>query len=186
MFKRYLQIFITFFKVSLFTFGGGFAMLPLLKHEIVENRNWISDDELTDIFTMAQLVPGLMYISSATFIGYRMAGMIGAVLATVAVLIPASVAIMILFLLFNNLLENVLVQKLFQGIIIGVTAMMTSVIYMMVKRSVKTYLAFTVLAVSFVLVEFIHVKAYLIIIFGILLGIMYSYMLNKNRGTNNA
>lgn len=183
--KLLLNIFITFFKISLFTFGGGFAMLPLLKFEAVEKKKWITDDELTDIFTASQLVPGLIYISTATFIGFRVAGAIGAFLATLAVLIPSGAAIMILVIAFSDLFNMPIVQRILQGVIIGISAMLANVSYTMIKKSVRSFLTFIALIISFILLEFFNFKPYIIILLGIFFGITYSLLKSKRGKSEN-
>ena len=186
-FILYLKIYLTFFKVSSLTFGGGYAILPLLKSEVVERRKWIDEDELIDVFTASQIVPGLLYVSSATFIGYRVAGIIGAVIATAAVLVPSALAIMALIILLGGTLNYPVIQKALVGIIIGVAAMMAKLSMDMMKKSVRGFWSILLLVVSFILIEFLNVKPFEIILAGICSGLAYSYFLkDKKDGKQNA
>ena len=88
-FKRALQLFCVFFKIGAFTFGGGYAMIPIIQRETVENKGWISDDDIHDIIAIAESTPGPIAINSATFVGYRVAGVFGAAFATFGVVLPS-------------------------------------------------------------------------------------------------
>lgn len=169
-----LKIFLTFFKISAFTVGGGFVALPLLKAEVVDKNKWMSENELIDTFTMSQLVPGLIYVSTATFVGYRVLGLIGAMIATIAVLIPSGAAIMLLVLLLDNIIDSPIVQKIFTGIISGVIALTLIIVINMFKKSVNSLISAMVLIISFVLIEFFNVRVAYIIFTGFLFAIMYS------------
>lgn len=179
MFKKYIEIFITFIKTSTFTFGGGYATLPMLKSEVVLNKKWITEDELTDLFTMSQVLPGLLFVNSAIFVGYRRAGVIGAVLAVVGVLIPAGLSAIILLLLLNRYLNLPVVQNFLKGIIAGITALITISLIDLFKKSIKGIWTLLILIAAFAGFEFLNIKAYALIFSGIFLGLMYSYFSHK-------
>ena len=86
-----LSLFVTFFKIGAFTFGGGYAMIPIIQREIVENKHWLSDDDILEIIAVSESTPGPIAINSATFVGYRIAGFWGAFLSTFAVVLPNDV-----------------------------------------------------------------------------------------------
>ena len=85
----YLQLFYTFFIIGLFTFGGGYAMIPLIHADVVENKKWITENEMLDMLAIAESTPGVMAVNSATFVGYRMNGTLGAACATIGVILPS-------------------------------------------------------------------------------------------------
>jgi len=87
--KKLLELFLTFLKIGAFTFGGGYAMIPLIQHEIVEKKKWLTDDEMIDMLTIAESTPGVIAVNSATFVGYKIGGLAGSALATLAVVLPA-------------------------------------------------------------------------------------------------
>src|SRR5690606_34625714 len=91
--KKLLELFLTFLKIGAFTFGGGYAMIPLIQHEIVEKKKWLTDDEMIDMLTIAESTPGVIAVNSATFVGYKIGGLAGAALATLAVVLPAFLVI---------------------------------------------------------------------------------------------
>lgn len=177
--KIYFELFVTFLKISAFTIGGGLAMIPLLKSEIVKKKNWVNEEELTDVITMAQIVPGLAYVSIGASIGYRVCGILGAIISVVAVLIPSAVSIIMLAYFMKDYFENQIVKNIFIGIIAGVTAMTGVVAFNLLKKSVNSSLSITVFIVSFVLLEFFKMKVFIVVLFGILFGVIYS--LRKNR-----
>ena len=94
--KRALSLFATFFKIGLFTFGGGYAMIPLIEKEIVDKKKWITGDDILEIFAISESTPGPIAINSATFVGYKTAGFLGALFATLGVVLPSFTIIFIL------------------------------------------------------------------------------------------
>lgn len=182
--KLYAKVFFTFLKISAFTFGGGYAVLPLLNSEVVDKNKWMTEEEVTDVFTMSQIVPGMIYVSSATFIGYRVSGVIGACLAAVAVLLPSALAMIILTLFLSNFFDNAIIQKIFNGIIIGVTAMLAAVGFSLLRKSVNNYFTIAIFIISFILIEFIKIKVFILIFTGIIIGAIYAYIMFKQKGSN--
>ena len=114
--KKLLKLFISFFKIGLFTFGGGYAMISLVEHEFVEKQKTVTEDEFLDLIAIAESTPGPIAINMATFIGKKSAGFIGALIATLAVVLPSFLIIFTISLFFENLLEYTIIQKAFKGI----------------------------------------------------------------------
>ena len=100
-----LQVFLTFFKIGAFTFGGGYAMIPLIEKETVEKKKWITDDDVLEIITIAESTPGPIAINAATFVGYRVCGFWGALTATLGVVIPSFGIILAISIFFNTFLD---------------------------------------------------------------------------------
>ncbi|MBQ1988903.1 MAG: chromate transporter, partial [Clostridia bacterium] len=94
--KKALQLFLTFFKIGAFTFGGGYAMIPLIQKEVVEEKKWITDDDILEIIAIAESTPGPIAINSATFVGYRVCGFWGSFFSTLGVVLPSFVIILII------------------------------------------------------------------------------------------
>ena len=130
--KKHLQLFLTMLKIGLFTFGGGYAMIALLENEFVAKRKWIEKDEFLDMVAIAESTPGPIAINAATYIGYKMIGVIGSLLATVAVCIPSFVIIYAISLFFDAFLSLTLVANAFRGIQI-------CVIYLIFSAGVKMF-----------------------------------------------
>ena len=114
--KKYLELFLTFFKLGLFTFGGGYAMIPSLKEIVVEKKKWLSEEEMLEILAISESTPGPIAINMATFIGYRQKKVLGSVLSTLGVVLPSLIIIYIISLFFDAFLANEYVASAFIGI----------------------------------------------------------------------
>ncbi len=114
--KQYLKLFALFARIGACTFGGGYAMLPILQREIVETRGWATDEELTDYYAIGQCTPGIIAINTATFIGYRVLGIAGGIVATLGVVFPSLVIITIIAAFLKSFAEVALIQHAFAGI----------------------------------------------------------------------
>ena len=158
----YLDLFLTFAKVGVCTFGGGYAMLPILQREVVEKKGWATDEELTDYFAIAQCTPGVIAVNTATFVGQKQKGVPGGVLATLGVVFPSVVIIMILAAFIQNFAHLPVVIHAFAGIRACVCALILSSILKLAKKSladlpsVLIYVAILALAVTGNFVSFHH------------------------------
>lgn len=114
--REYLKLFGVFFKIGLFTFGGGYAMISLIEHEVGERREWISMDELAELFAIAESTPGPIAVNSATYIGYRRAGVWGGVFATLGVVLPSFIIIYLISLFYEQFMAMRVVAHAFKGI----------------------------------------------------------------------
>lgn len=144
--KKYLGIFFAMLKIGLFTFGGGYAMIALLENEFVEKKKYIEKDEFLDMVAIAESTPGPIAINAATYIGYKQAGFIGSVMATLGVCIPSFIIIYAISLFFDAFLSFTLVEHAFRGIQICVIYLIFSAGFKMLKQMKKT--AFSVTVVS--------------------------------------
>jgi len=120
-----IKLFLTFLKIGLFMFGGGYAAIPLVQKEIIEMRNWVTLKEFIDILAIAEMTPGPIAINSATFIGYKLAGFWGGLFATAGVVLPAFLAILLIAGFFYTYITHPLVERVFRGIrpaVIGLIA----------------------------------------------------------------
>ena len=149
-FKTILKLFITMFKVGLFTFGGGYAMIAVLEHEFVEKNNWIKREEFYDMLAVAESTPGPIAINSSTFIGYRLAGVLGSVFATIAMCLPSLIIIYIISLFFDAFLSITLVAYAFKGIQACVCYLILSAGIKMIKKLKKTALTLTLTTLTFI------------------------------------
>lgn len=148
--KTILKLFITMFKVGLFTFGGGYAMIAVLEHEFVEKNGWIDKDEFYDMLAVAESTPGPIAINSSTFIGYRLAGVLGSIFATIAMCLPSLIIIYIISLFFDAFLSITLVAYAFKGIQACVCYLILSAGIKMLKKLKKTALTVTLTALTFI------------------------------------
>ena len=148
--KTILKLFITMFKVGLFTFGGGYAMIAVLEHEFVEKNGWIDRDEFYDMLAVAESTPGPIAINSSTFIGYRLAGILGSIFATIAMCLPSLIIIYIISLFFDAFLSITIVAYAFKGIQACVCYLILSAGIKMLKKLKKTALTVTLTALTFI------------------------------------
>lgn len=138
--KKLPELFLTFAKIGLFTFGGGYAMIPLIESTCVERKGWITHDEMMNVTVVAESTPGPIAINAATFVGYRRAGLPGAIAATLGVVLPSFLIIIPVALFFDNFLELTLVANAFKGVKIAVGLLILDAgIGMLRKMSKKTF-----------------------------------------------
>jgi len=135
---EYLKIFISFFKIGLFTFGGGYAMMPFFRQELVEKRKYIKEEELIDFYSIGQCTPGVIAVNVATFTGYKIKGVSGACMATFAIVLPSLIIIMALAEVLTLLSDNEIVQHAFAGIRIGVIALILNEVVGLFRKTVKS------------------------------------------------
>jgi len=181
--KKLFQLFWTFFKIGGFTFGGGHAMIPLIQRETVENRKWVTDDDILEIIAIAESTPGPVAINAATFVGYRTAGFLGAAAATFGTVLPSFLIILILAFLLDNFMEIKAVQYAFQGINAGVLALLFKALWNMYKKSPKGWAAYIVMGGSFLLTAILKVNMFLVIaacaVFGLVTAFLAERRLHK-------
>ena len=128
-----LELFWSFFKVGLFTFGGGYAMIPLLQAELIERKKWLTEDEIMDYYSIGQCTPGIIAVNVSTFTGYKLKGIAGALVATAGIIAPSLIIIMTLANILNIFFDNPYVVHAFTGIRVVVIALMLDVVFGMWK-----------------------------------------------------
>lgn len=133
----YCDLFLTFAKVGVCTFGGGYAMLPILQREVVEKKGWAADEELTDYFAVGQCTPGIIAVNTATFIGYKYKGIPGGVIATLGLVFPSLVIITAIAAFLSNFADIPLVQHALAGINAAVVALIASSVVKLGKSTLK-------------------------------------------------
>ena len=137
MLKELLTLFLTFAKVGVMTFGGGYAMLPILQREVVENKGWTTDEELTDYFAIGQCTPGVIAVNTATFIGQKRRGILGGIAATLGVVFPSLVIIAALAGVITTFSHLAWVQHAFAGIRVCVCVLIFNAVLKLWKGAVK-------------------------------------------------
>lgn len=150
-FKNSIKLFLTMFKIGLFTFGGGYAMLALLENEFVEKRGWLTKEEFLNMLAIAESTPGPIAINSATFIGYKTAGVLGSAFATLGVCLPSFIIIYTISLFFDAFLKLKFVQYAFLGIRACVVYLIASAGFKLLKGLKKNVLS-TVIFVAVLVV----------------------------------
>ena len=174
--KRIFELFTTFLKIGAFTFGGGYAMIPLIQREAVEKKKWISDDDILEVIAIAESTPGPIAINSATFVGYKTAGFWGAFFATFGVVLPSFVIISALSFAISEFQDIKPVQYAFMGIRAGVLALIVKAVYTMYKKCKKDAPAYIIMAGAFVSVALFNIKVLPVIIGCAILGLIFSFI----------
>lgn len=162
--KILLKLYSAFFKIGLFTFGGGLAMLPQLQREIVDNNKWATTEELLNYFAIGQCTPGIIAINTATFIGYKQKGISGAIVATFGMVSPSLIIISILSQVISSIEGIEIVQHAFAGLRVGVVALIAYSIINLWKQSVKDIIGIIIFVCTFVLVAFLGVSPIIVIV----------------------
>lgn len=170
------DLFFTFAKIGLFTFGGGYAMIPLIEKEAVDRKKWLSNEELLDVIAIAESTPGPIAINAATFIGKKVSGFIGALCATLGVVLPSFLIIVAISYFLEAFRELKVVRYAFFGIRAGVLALILKALISMFQQSSKDVLSYVLIIASAAAVIFFDVNAILVIITCALTGILYSMM----------
>jgi len=179
--KIYWQLFMAFFRIGGLTFGGGLAQLPMLKYEIVQKYHWLEEPELIDIYAIGQCTPGIIAINTATYVGYKKAGVMGGIVATIGMVTPSLVIITLAALCLQAIIDNVWVQHAIMGIRAVVCALMLNTVYTLGKKTLKGKFAWIIAAFSFAAAFFFHVPTVAIVIAAAVIGIIYNvYIVGRN------
>lgn len=169
--RKLLHLFLMFFKIGLFTFGGGYAMLPLLQAEIVKKRRWATDEELLDLYSIGQCTPGIISVNVATFMGYRQAGIAGACAATLGMVMPSLIIITLLAAVLDRYMHNLYVSYAFAGIRICVVALILDIIYDLWKKGITDYKGAGIFAGALLLLLGFNLSAVWIVILAGIAGL---------------
>lgn len=165
-----LKLFAVFFKIGLFTFGGGYAMIPIIEREAAEKRAWIKNEELLDLIAVSESTPGPIAINSATFIGYRIAGIAGSACATLGVTLPSFIIILLISTLLSRFADYKAVVYAFNGIRAGVLALIVKAMWSMAKKAPKDICSIIIALLAFIFAAFTEINILFIIIGCALLG----------------
>lgn len=177
--KNLFELFLVFFKIGAFTFGGGLAMLPILERDLVDRLKWTSREELMDFYAISQSTPGIVAVNVATFIGYKRCGIIGGIIGTLGVVTPSIIIITLIALFLQNFMDIQWVQKAMAGINVAVAALLTKAVWTFAQKGVKNILGFILFIVAFVLMAFFNVNTIFIIVGSALVGIISHVIINR-------
>lgn len=177
------ELFLTFAKAGVMTFGGGMAMLPLLMREIVDNKKWATEEELSDYYAIAQCTPGIIAVNTATFVGAKHRGIIGGIFATLGMVFPSLIIITLLAGVISLIADNPLVQKAFMGIRISVCVLVLNSAVKLWKTAIKGKISILIFVLSGFLVLFINLSPVVVVLITIALGILFhKYAPSKEGG----
>lgn len=171
-----LELYTSFFKIGILTFGGGLAMLPMLKRELVDHRNWITEEEILDMYAIGQCTPGIIAVNTATFVGYKKKGLIGGIVATLGMISPSVVIICLIASVLRKFIDLPVVLHAFAGIRVAVCAMMLQTVITMCKKGIKDKLGVFLFLAGFLIASFTPVPLAIIVIASACVGILAKRM----------
>jgi len=174
--KEYLELFISFAKVGVMTFGGGYAMLPILQNEICDNKHWAEDSEIMDYYAIGQCTPGVIAINVATFIGKKRKGILGGIIATLGMAFPSLVIISIIAALISNFMDIAWVQNAFSGIRICVCVFIFNAVIKLWKSAVVDKITIVIFAIVFLGSVFLNLSPIIYVITSAIAGILFTLL----------
>lgn len=167
------KLFSTFFKIGAITFGGGYAMLPIIQREIVDKHKWASNEEVLDYYAVGQCTPGVIAVNVATFTGYKERGIVGGIAATLGVICPSVIIISIIAAFLNAFAHLAIVRYAFSGIRVAVAVLIINAIKNLWKTGIKDAAGLIAFLVTFAIMIFTNISVVYLIIAAILFGIVY-------------
>lgn len=170
--NAYITLFLTFAKVGVMTFGGGYAMLPILQREVVENKGWTTDEELADYFAIGQCTPGVIAVNTATFIGQKQRGIPGGIVATLGMVFPSLVIISILAGLITSFSHLLVVQQAMAGVRVCVCVLILNAVLKLSKSSIVDKIAFGIFLMVFLVSYFTSISPVICVVAAAAAGIL--------------
>ena len=180
--KEYLELFLAFLKMGCITFGGGYAMIPIVERELIKKRGWVTMEEVMDYYTIAQITPGIIAVNLSTFVGYKMKGPLGGILTTIGFVLPGVSLIILAALFIRNFEEIPAVQHAFTGIRIAVGALIIDTVIKMIKGIFKDWKALIFYAAAFILSVFFRISPMLIVLGAGFIGLFIYYPKKRKEG----
>lgn len=177
--KKNLKLFMTFFKIGLFTFGGGYAMISIIYKESVEKNNWISEEDMNNIIVIAESTPGPIAINSATFIGYKVGKFWGAFLSVLGVVLPSFIIITLISIFYEYFRSIAIIQYAFEGIRAAIVILMVEALIKLAKPLKKNAIFYSLIISSLILNYFFGVSAFFLILIAVVIGIFRELFFDK-------
>lgn len=173
--KKLAKMFLTFFKIGLFTIGGGLVMLPVMQNEFVEKQKWVGEEKLNDIFAVVQALPGVIAINSSIYMGYEIYGLLGAVIACIGIVLPSFLVILLIYFTLSGFTDSIILTKFYTGVRAAVVALVAMAAIKLAKTSVKDYFGIAVAVFGIIATMFLRLNiVYIVLISGISAYIYYS------------
>lgn len=170
--KGLLKLYWSFFKIGLFTFGGGYAMLPLIQKEIVEKEGWATEEEVMNYFAVGQCTPGVIAVNTATFVGHKIGRTLGGIFATIGVITPSIIIITIIAQFLRQFAEVEAVAHAFNGIRVAVCVLILNAVIKFWKSGIKNIAGVLIFAIAFFLSIFLDLSSVYIVVGSLLTGII--------------
>lgn len=177
----YLDIFLTFFKIGLFTFGGGYAMIGVMHKDIVEKKKWIDDETMLELITISEATPGPFAINGATYIGYHHKRFLGAFFATLGIVLPSFFVILLISLFLQAFNDNIYIQNALKGISAGVSVLIFNALFKLSKKVKMGYIHVILLIAAFSVAFFTNFSIILLLLITALFGFMMSLVKEAKR-----
>ena len=184
--KVYFDLFISWFKMGLFTFGGGYAMLPMIQREVIEKYHWATEDEVMDYYAIGQCTPGIIAVNTATFIGYKVKGISGGIVATLGVVSPSLIIITLITALITNFSQLEIVQHALRGIQVAVCVLMFTAIEKLLKKGVVDIWTFLIFAAAFLLSYFTDLSTVILVVLAGIAGYVMFVTKSRKKGGEQA
>ena len=174
--KKYLEYYLTWFRIGLFTFGGGYAMLPMIEKEIIERHHWTTEDEVMNYYAIAQCTPGVIAVNVSTFVGYFQSGVLGALFSTLGVISPSIVIISAIAGILTSFSDLAVVQHALAGIRIAVCILMSTSIIKLFKKGVVDVYTSVIFGAALLIAVMTNVPTVLLVIGAGVLGVVFSML----------
>ena len=174
------QLFYTFFKIGAFTLGGGYAMIPLVQREVVDNNHWIAEQEFLDLIALAQSAPGIIAVNTAVFVGYKIARVPGLIVAVLGAVLPSFCIIILIASCFTRFRDKPAVEAVFKGIRPAVVALIAAPLYKMARSAGVTWRTLWVPILAALLIWRGHVSPVVVIIAAIIIGVALVALKDKS------
>ncbi len=180
--KELFKLYKAFFMIGAFTFGGGYAMLPMLEKEVVNKNKWATMEEISNYFAIGQCTPGIIAVNTATFVGYKQKKDIGGIIATLGVVTPSMIIILVLSGILQQIFDYPIVKSAFLGISVGVCALLVQALFKLAKSGIKDAYTTVVAVISAVVSVFLKLSPILIVVITAVITLLYKAILRKFKG----
>ena len=180
---RYVQLFTAFFKIGLFTFGGGMSMLPMLQRELVESKQWLTEEEILNYFAIGQCTPGIIAVNVATFCGYKRAGLSGAIVSTIGIVCPSWIVITLIAGSISRFSDIVWIQRAMKGVYVAVAALLARAVFTFGKKIITDFVTAGIAAGAFLAMSVWNVSGILIVLAAGIIGFCAQIIRNGKRAS---
>ena len=180
---RYVQLFTAFFKIGLFTFGGGMSMLPMLQRELVESKQWLTEEEILNYFAIGQCTPGIIAVNVATFCGYKRAGLSGAIMSTIGIVCPSWIVITLIAGSISRFSDIVWIQRAMKGVYVAVAALLIRAVFTFGKKIITDFVTAGIAAGAFLAMSVWNVSGILIVLAAGIIGFCAQIIRNGKRAS---
>ena len=180
---RYVQLFAAFFKIGLFTFGGGMSMLPMLQKELVESKKWLTEEEILNYFAIGQCTPGIIAVNVATFCGYKRAGLSGAIVSTIGIVCPSWIVITLIAGSISRFSDIEWIQRAMKGVYVAVAALLARAVFTFGKKIITDFVTAGIAVGAFLAMSVWNISGILIVLAAGIIGFCAQIIRNGKRAS---